>query len=132
MNKNQFVAAGLIVFVILFTFPVLLSLGKSVKATQPPALLQDEKAMQELADKLGVKDAAEFREKHKQILAQWKDAVVRDGQRIYVTKDGKEIPISLQNLASQPQLCSTCHDYVGAEKLNCWTCHVEPKGGSGK
>lgn len=132
MNKNRLVALGLILFVLLFTFPVLMNLGKSVTSTQPPSLLQDQKAMQELADKLGVKNIDEFRERHKQVLAEWKDSVVRDGKRIYVTKDGREIPISLQNLASQPQYCNACHDYVGIEKPNCWTCHVEPKGGAGK
>lgn len=132
MNKNRLVALGLILFVLLFTFPVLMNLGKSVAKTQPPAMLQDQKAMQELADKLGVKNIDEFRERHKQVLAEWKDIVVRDGKRIYVTKDGREIPISLQNLASQPQYCNDCHDYAGIEKPNCWTCHVEPKGGAGK
>ena len=132
MNKNRLVALGLILFVLLFTFPVLMNLGKSVAKTQPPAMLQDQKAMQELADKLGVKNIDEFRERHKQVLAEWKDIVVRDGKRVYVTKDGREIPISLQNLASQPQYCSDCHDYAGIKKPNCWTCHVEPKGGAGK
>lgn len=132
MNKSKYVAAGLIVFVLLFTFPVLMNLGKSTAKTQPPALVQDAKALQELADKLGVKDIDEFRAKHKQILSEWKDAAVRDGKRVYVTKDGREIPISLENVASNPLLCSTCHDYVGIEKPNCWTCHVEPKGGAAK
>ena len=132
MNKNRLVALGLILFVLLFTFPVLMNLGKSVAKTQPPAMLQDQKAMQELADKLGVKNIDEFRERHKQVLAEWKDIVVRDGKRVYVTKDGREIPISLQNLASQPQYCSDCQDYAGIEIPNCWTCHVEPKGGAGK
>ena len=113
MNKNRLVALGLILFVLLFTFPVLMNLGKSVAKTQPPAMLQDQKAMQELADKLGVKNIDEFRERHKQVLAEWKDIVVRDGKRVYVTKDGREIPISLQNLASQPQYCSDCHDMRG-------------------
>ena len=54
MNKNRLVALGLILFVLLFTFPVLMNLGKSVAKTQPPAMLQDQKAMQELADKLGM------------------------------------------------------------------------------
>ena len=49
MNKNRLVALGLILFVLLFTFPVLMNLGKSVAKTQPPAMLQDQKAMQELA-----------------------------------------------------------------------------------
>ena len=69
MNRNQVVALGLILFVILFTFPVLMNLGRSVAQTQPPAFLQDQKAMQEMADKLGVKDIDEFRRRHKQVLA---------------------------------------------------------------
>lgn len=132
MNKNHLVAFGLILFVLLFTFPVLMNLGKSLTQTQPPTLLQDAKAMQELADKLGVKNVDEFRERHKQVLAEWKDSVVRDGKRVYVNKEGREVPISLQSLASQSQYCNTCHDYVGIEKPSCWTCHVEPKEGGTK
>ena len=132
MNKNHLVAFGLILFVLLFTFPVLMNLGKSLTQTQPPTLLQDAKAMQELADKLGVKNVDEFRERHKQVLAEWKDSVVRDGKRVYVNKEGREVPISLQSLASQSQYCNTCHDYVGIEKPSCWTCHVEPKEGGAK
>jgi hypothetical protein len=132
MNKNRLVALGLILFVLLFTFPFVMNFGKTTAQTQPPPLLQDARAMQELADKLGVKNAEEFREKHRQILSEWKELAVRDGKRIYVAKDGREVPISLENLASQPQYCSTCHDYAGIEKPSCWTCHEEPKGGTGK
>lgn len=128
MNRNRLVALGLILFVVLFTFPVLMNLGKTALQTQPPPLLQDARAMQDLADKLGVKNEQEFREKHKQLLSEWKDTVVRDGKRIYVNKDGREIPISLENLASQPQYCNACHEYAGIDQPNCWTCHVQPKG----
>lgn len=127
MNRNRLVALGLILFVVLFTFPVLMNLGKTALQTQPPPLLQDARAMQDLADKLGVKNEQEFREKHKQLLSEWKDTVVRDGKRIYVNKDGREIPISLENLASQPQYCNACHEYAGIDQPNCWTCHVQPK-----
>ena len=132
MRDVRFIAAGIAVFVLLFTFPFLMNLGKTSVQIQPPGILQDDKAMQELADKLGVKDGDEFREKHRQVLADWKQLVVRDGKRIYVTKDGREVPMSLENLASQPQYCTTCHDYAGIEKPSCWTCHEEPKGGTGK
>ena len=132
MNKNRFIALGLILFVLAFALPVLLNLGKPNTVTQPPALSQDEQALQELARKLGVKDVAEFRAKHKQVLADWKNLAVRDGKRIYVTPDGREVPISLKDLSSNAELCNTCHDYVGIEKPSCWTCHVEQKGGAGK
>jgi hypothetical protein len=132
MSKNRLVALGLILFVLLFTAPFLLNLGKTRAQTEPPALLQDAQAMQALADKIGVKNGDEFIEKHRQILSEWKELAVRDGKRIYVTKDGRKIQISLENLASQPQYCSTCHDYVGIETPSCWTCHEEPKGGTGK
>ena len=122
MNNNRLVALGLILFVVIFTIPVLMNLGKTTVQTQPPDAL----AMQGLADKLGVKNEQEYREKHMQILSEWKGAVVRDGKRIYVTQDGREIPMSMENLASQSQYCNACHDYAGIEKPKCWTCHVAP------
>ena len=132
MNKNRLIALGLILFVLAFTFPVLMSLNKPAAQTQPPAIAQNEQALQELAQKLGVKNAEEFRAKHKQILAEWKDLAVRDGKRIYISPDGREIPINLENLANQPQYCNDCHNYVGIEKPSCWTCHVEQKEDAGK
>ena len=131
MRDFRLVAIGLTIFVILFTFPFWINLGKTSVQTQPPALLQDAKTMQELADKLGVKDGAEFREKHRQVLSEWKQLVVRDGKRIFVTKDGREVPMSLENLASQPQSCTVCHDYAGIKKPSCWDCHEEPAAAKG-
>ena len=132
MNKNRLIALGLILFVLAFAIPVLMNLNKPVAQTMPPALSQDEKALQELAQKLGVRNINEFRATHKQVLAEWKSLAVRDGQRVYVTPDGREIPISLKNLSSNAELCNACHDYVGIEKPSCWKCHVEQKEGAGK
>ena len=132
MPKLRFIALGLFLFLLIFTLPVLLNIGKPKAQTLPPSIAQNEQALTDLARKLGVKDIDEFRARHKQVLAEWKDLAVREGKRIYVTPDGREIPINLEELASQPQYCNDCHDFVGIEKPSCWTCHVEQKGGAGK
>lgn len=132
MRDFRWIAFGLALFVLLFALPFWVNLGKNPQQTQPPPILQDAKTMQELAEKLGVKNGDEFREKHRQMLSEWKQSVVRDGKRVYVTKDGREVQMSLENLASQPESCSTCHDYAGIKKTSCWDCHAEPKGGSKK
>ncbi len=67
---------------------------------------------------------------HMQLLDQWRDEVVRNGKRIYVSSTGKEFNMSLQNTctkchAKKAQFCDRCHNYVDS-KPNCWDCHIEP------
>jgi hypothetical protein len=67
---------------------------------------------------------------HMDLLNQWRDAVVRDGDRIYVSSTGERFEMSLSNTCmdchvSKVNFCDSCHNYVGVSPY-CWDCHVEP------
>ncbi|UCF36274.1 MAG: sulfate reduction electron transfer complex DsrMKJOP subunit DsrJ [Acidobacteriota bacterium] len=67
---------------------------------------------------------------HMDLLNRWRDAVVRDGERIYVSTSGREYQMSLTGTClgchtSRADFCDQCHTYVGSENY-CWSCHVEP------
>ena len=66
-----------------------------------------------------------------QLLNQWRDSVVRNGDRIYVNAENKEFTMSLQNTcmnchSNKKDFCDKCHNYIGV-KPYCWGCHIAPK-----
>ena len=66
------------------------------------------------------------------LLNQWRDSVVRNGERVYVADDGTKYNMSLTKTcldchANREKFCDECHNYVGLEPY-CWNCHVTPKG----
>jgi hypothetical protein len=79
-----------------------------------------------------VEDVEYMRAAHMDLLSEWRDLVVREGQRTYVAKDGTKHEMSLTKNClschqSRERFCNRCHDYVDM-KPYCWDCHVEPKG----
>jgi hypothetical protein len=65
------------------------------------------------------------------LLADWRDAATRDGRRIYVGADGREIEVSLSRTclrchSDKTRFCDRCHDDAGV-KPACWDCHVVPE-----
>ncbi len=78
-----------------------------------------------------VESAAYMRSSHMQLLNDWRNEVIREGNRIYVSKtDKKEYEMSLQNTCtkchtSKAQFCDKCHDFVGTAP-KCWDCHIPP------
>jgi len=70
-------------------------------------------------------------ESHMQMLNDWRDQAIRNGQRVYVATDGKEYVVSLQNTCmdchnNKTKFCDQCHNYAGVTPY-CWECHIEPK-----
>ena len=60
------------------------------------------------------------------------DQALRQGNRVYVAKNGKKWNISLQNTCLKchndyEQFCDKCHKTNNVEPY-CWSCHVLPKG----
>ncbi len=81
----------------------------------------------------GCIESREFmRANHMILLDEWRNAVVRDGDRTYVAKkDGKSWDRSLSRTCmschtNRMQFCNECHTYVDVEP-DCWDCHVEPE-----
>jgi hypothetical protein len=94
-NKKMYdkgkVIAGLCIFVILITFPFWYNLGRATPAPQPK-ISDKAKAAKEC-----ILPTELMKSEHMQLLNEWRDTVVRDAKRIYVSSDGKEYNMSLTN-----------------------------------
>jgi hypothetical protein len=122
---------GLLVFVAIATFPFYYNIGKVNAKPEPkldtPAILQ----MPE-QDRKCVESKAFMRTEHMQLLNNWRDSVVRDGYRQYISSaNGKHYNMSLQNgcmncHSNKKKFCDQCHTYM-AVKPYCWDCHIAPK-----
>ena len=131
----------MIVFLALITFPFWFTLASGKAGYRPNPELPEGKC---------VEAKAYMKAWHMDLLNEWRDAVVRDGQRIYIPKQevscsqdhectggscvsGKcRYEMSLSNTCmkchvSRDKFCNQCHNYIGVSPY-CWDCHVEPKG----
>jgi hypothetical protein len=122
------VTIGLVIFVLLMTFPFWYNMGKAAPA---PELVLSDKAK---AAKECVAPAAFMKAGHMQILDIWRDSVVRDADRSYIASNGKSYNMSLSSgenscmgcHVSKAEFCDRCHNYASVTPY-CWDCHIEPK-----
>ena len=128
-NKTMYdkgkVTVGLIIFVVLVTFPLWYNHGKAAPTPDPKL---SEKAK---ADKECVESKSYMRKEHMQVLDVWRDSVVRSAQRVYVSTSGKEYDMSLTNTClechtEKAEFCDRCHNYASVSPY-CWDCHIDPK-----
>jgi hypothetical protein len=129
MKDKKFIITGVIIFFIIVTFPFWYNRGK---AAPQPNLILTAKAK---AAKVCVRSTEYMKAEHMQLLDVWRDAVVRRGERIYVSLDGKEYTMSLTNTcldchANKAEFCDRCHNYASVRPY-CWDCHIDnPKENS--
>ncbi len=128
LYNRGMIIAGIVVFLIVATFPFWYGRGKAVP---PPDLKLDTPAIQRLKEKRCVESTTYMRANHMKLLAAWRDDVVREGKRTYRAADGRVHPISLTGTclechSNKKQFCDRCHDYSGA-KPACWSCHIIPE-----
>ncbi|MFP4158942.1 MAG: sulfate reduction electron transfer complex DsrMKJOP subunit DsrJ [Desulfobacterales bacterium] len=129
MNDKNKIITGLIIFflVVLFPFWFNLIFGASGASEAPEPELTDKAREAENC----VAETEYMRTEHMQILDQWRDTVVRDGERIYVAEDGEEYDPSLSNTcmdchSNKEEFCDSCHDYTSVDPY-CWDCHTYPE-----
>ncbi len=128
MNDRNKIIAGLVIFFVLVTFPFWYNLGK---AAPVPELKLSEKAK---AAKVCVEPKEFMKSEHMQILDVWRDAVVRNADRLYLSSSGKEYNMSLSTgeescmgcHSNKAEFCDKCHNYASVDPY-CWDCHIEPK-----
>jgi hypothetical protein len=128
LHNRGTIIAGIVVFLIVATFPFWYGKGKAVL---PPDLKLDTPVIQQLKEKRCVEPAPYMRANHMKLLVVWRDDVVREGKRTYKATDGRNHPISLTGTcltchSNKKQFCDRCHDYSGA-KPACWSCHIIPE-----
>lgn len=122
MYNKSTVIPGIIIFVIIVAFPVWyngLSAGPMPQLELPPGGEQE-----------CIAPKSEMRDRHMVILNEWRDDVLRDGNRSYVTVAGKKYVKALQLACmechtSKEKFCDECHTYASV-KPYCWDCHLTP------
>lgn len=128
-NRGKIII-GLLIFVGLVTFPFLFSAGKVVAKPEPKIDTPEIQKLPENERKC-VEPKAFMKGEHMKLLNEWRDSVVREGDRIYIGDGGKKFDISLQNTcmkchSNKKKFCDECHNYA-AVKPYCWDCHIAPK-----
>jgi hypothetical protein len=124
MRDRGPIAAGLVFFLALVTFPFWYNAAVGATGT-PPELPRPEGEVNCVAP------TDYMRMAHMDLLIDWREQVVRTGARSYVAFDGRTHIVSLTNTclgchAGQAEFCDKCHDYAGV-KPPCQDCHLDPK-----
>ena len=130
-NKG-WIFLGIMVFVAIALFPFFNNIGK-VNAKPDPKL--DTPAILKWEQLYGKKECVESKEfmrtEHMQLLNNWRDSVVRDDNRGYISDSNhKRFDMSIQNgcmvcHSNKKKFCDECHNYM-AVKPYCWDCHRAP------
>jgi len=121
MYDSGKIIPGLIIFVLIITFPIWYNHGDAGEV--PKAELPKD-------SKQCVVPTVEMRTNHMQLLNQWRDEVLREGDRAYFELEGKRYQKSLQNTCmvchnNKTKFCDACHLYTSVSPY-CWDCHLEP------
>jgi len=122
MYDTTKIVLGLAIFMGLITFPFWFSIASEKAGYVPePVLPKEEESC--------VESREYMKALHMDLLDRWRDAVVRDGNRVYVSSTGQRFEMSLTGTCldchtEKTEFCDKCHDYVGAQPY-CWDCHVE-------
>ena len=125
MSDKGKIIGGLVVFLVLVTFPL-----------WHPVAAGGDSAMPELEypnDETECIEETEFmRANHMDMLNDWRDALVRDGITEYTSTSGQQYTMSLTGTCmdchdDRDAFCTRCHDYSNVDPY-CWDCHVEPRG----
>lgn len=136
MYNAKYIIPGIIIFAVLFTIPFWYNLLAGTVYAAPELSLPAP-----AGEEFCVESTEFMRAEHMQLLNEWRDQVVRNGNRRYAssvnygTEDApvyRVYEISLQNTCmnchtNKAEFCDKCHATVGVEPY-CWTCHIEPKG----
>ena len=123
MYDGHKIIPGLILFLAVLLSPFLYSVSTGQAAAKPDLVKPAE-------EKACVEPAAWMKANHMELLIQWRDDFVRNGDATYVASDGKKYDISLTGTClkchSKEKFCDRCHSYAGVQP-NCWSCHTAPK-----
>jgi len=120
MYNADKVIPGIVIFVLIVTFPIWWNHGQAVSGPKP--VLPEGRCV----------ESKEFmRAYHMQLLNEWRVLAVREGMRVYTSSDGRRFWISLQKGCmechrNKQQFCDKCHDFL-AVKTYCWNCHIPPE-----
>jgi hypothetical protein len=131
MGEKGKIFLGLAIFVILITFPFWSRLAAAGDA--PSDRIRDD--LEYPADEeVCVEDTEYMRASHMDLLNQWRDELVRDGDPEFRSPlTGQRFQKSLTKTClscheDRDAFCTRCHDYADVQPT-CWECHTTPGGG---
>jgi hypothetical protein len=118
------VIIGLLIFIILISFPIWYNVAGG-KATYVPELEKASRGSD------CVRPTQWMRYNHMDLLDDWRDQVVREGDRYEEGSNGSVYEKSLTHTCldchqNKNQFCDKCHDYLSVDPY-CWDCHINPK-----
>jgi len=125
MHDAGKVMVGLVIFLAVVTSPVWSHALKGAAVDAPELIIGGESPV-------CVAETAYMRSLHMDLLNDWRDEAVRDGDRVYVGLGGVEYDKSLGGTcleschSNREEFCDRCHEYVG-EEVSCWGCHTQQK-----
>ncbi|RPJ22882.1 MAG: hypothetical protein EHM35_17820 [Planctomycetaceae bacterium] len=129
MRDRVFISIGLLLFLVLVTFPMWQGIAAKSSTRGP-----DIKAA--AGQKSCVAPTSYMRVAHMDLLMDWRDGKVREQQRRYTAFDGKVYDVNLTSTCltqchgSKDDFCDRCHVYAGVPAPDCWGCHTSPPAAS--
>ena len=125
MSDRVKTLTGLAVALILAAFPMWQALGAAGEAGRPELELPE-------GESQCVEDTEYMSARHMELLNEWRNAVVRDGETDYTSPSGDVYRMSLTGTCmdchdNRETFCTRCHDYANVTP-RCWDCHIEPEG----
>ena len=122
MYDSGKIIAGIVIFLALITLPFWWQAGKAAAVPDPKLPTEEQ---------FCVEPKEQMRYQHMQILNEWRDSVVRVGDRIYVADNGTRFNMSLVDGCmrchnDKAKFCDQCHNYLQVNPY-CWDCHVAPE-----
>lgn len=125
MYGGSKILVGLAAFIILMTFPFWFSFSLGEAGARPELVLPT-------GQTACVESTEYMRASHMELLNQWRDKVVRGGERTCENTSGQEFEMSLSKTCLQCHtdkagFCDRCHNYADVSP-DCWECHVDRAG----
>jgi hypothetical protein len=121
MNDKTKIMIGIVAAVVVAAFPIWYTLAAADETGRPELETPPEGSQ-------CVREKAFMTGNHMNLLDDWRNAVVRDGQWM---APGQDYPMSLTRTClschSKEAFCQRCHDYANVSPT-CWDCHVESEG----
>ncbi len=125
MYNSGKILGGIIVFLVLVSSPIWYDLTFGQPDYMPnPVIVTSETEC--------VRPVEYMRSAHMDLLNNWRDEVVRDGDRFYTRPDGRIFEKSLTNTClnchpNKDEFCDKCHSFSAVDELYCWDCHIVPE-----
>ncbi len=129
MHDAGKIITGLAIFLVLVTLPIWLNMNGRAAAMAPDLVIVPEGIEADAC----IIDTDTMRREHMQLLNEWRDDVVRRGDRVFVAADGTQYQKSLSQTClgchqDVENFCYKCHEYTNVDPY-CWSCHIDRPGG---